>query len=250
MQQLLNKQYISLDDDLHKDYIARDININEHLEAKDKKLIEDSLYMQIGMWGVLGFLYVAPESVSKWSDEQKELSNLGSKYKQNIKDGPVIDEDDFAINYIGHPVSGAYYYVVARHDGYGWFGSFMYSTFVSTFVWEYGYEALAEIPSIQDLISTPIVGALMGEGMYHLEKKLDKNGGLVFGSRTFGNVCYALLNPFGRLAESLNFGGSAIMRFQTYQVSNAYAKNQPGRILDMPSPYDMFNYGFVIKFEF
>jgi len=206
--------------------------------------------MQLGMWTVMGLLYVAPESVSKWTEEQKELGDLGNKWNQNVKDGPVVDEDDFVINYVGHPVSGAYYYVVARNDGYGWFGSFMYSVFVSTFVWEYGYEAFAEIPSIQDLISTPLVGSIMGEGMYHLEKMLDENGGLVFGSKTLGNVCYAFLNPFGRLADSLNFGGSTTMRFQTYQVSNAYDQNRYNKIINKPSPYETYNYGVVIKFEF
>ena len=82
-----------------------------------------------------------------------------------------------AINYLGHPISGAVYYVMARNDGLNPFESFIFSTLMSSFFWEYGYEAFAEIPSMQDLVSTPIVGAFMGEYMHYLEGVLDENGG-------------------------------------------------------------------------
>jgi len=248
--QLLNKRYKSLDVNMYKDYIVRDINVNDLLEAKDKKLIEDSVYMQIGMISIIALLYVAPESVSKWTDEQKDLSNIDKKWLENVKAGPVVDEDEFLINYVGHPVSGAAYYVLARNDGYGPFGSFMYSVFVSTFIWEYGYESIAEIPSIQDLISTPVIGSLMGEGMYYLEKKLDKNGGLVFGSKTLGNICYAFLNPLGRLKDSLDSGASATLRFQTYQGLNMLSHKNIYNIETRPSPHNTQSYGVMIKVEF
>ncbi len=244
---MLSDKYAILDSGL-----AKDVNVNELLEGEGKKLVKDSLYMQIGLISVIGLLYVAPESVSKWTDEQKELSSLPSKWNNNISAGPVVDEDEWAINYIGHPVSGAAYYTVARNNGYGWFGSFMYSFFVSTFVWEYGYEAFAEIPSVQDLFSTPVVGSFMGEGMYFLEKVLDQNGGYLYGSRTLGNIAYAFLNPFGRMAESLSdtFGVSTTMRFQTYHLASALDQNMYNQLLNKPSLYSEQNYGVVIKIEF
>lgn len=250
IQQLLEKNFVSLDDDLYKDYIVKNINVNELMSSKERKLLEDSLYMQVGMISIIALLYVAPESVSKWTNEQKDLANVDRKWIDNVKAGPVVDEDEFFINYVGHPVSGAYYYTLARNNGYGWFGSFMYSFFVSTFVWEYGYESIAEIPSVQDLISTPVIGSLMGEWMYRIEKDIDKNGGLVLGSRTLGNICYALLNPLGRLKDSLDTGASATLRFQTYQGSNMYAHSNIYNSSARPSPYNTQSYGFILKVEF
>ncbi|WP_203249645.1 MULTISPECIES: DUF3943 domain-containing protein [Cysteiniphilum] len=66
--------------------------------------------------------------------------------------------------YIGHPYAGAIYYMAARDSGFGEFESFLYSAFISTFFWEYGVEAFAEVPSIQDLIVTPVDGWLLGVG--------------------------------------------------------------------------------------
>ncbi len=250
IQKLLEKDNRSLNEDLYKDYIVKDVNVNKLLNSKEKKLLEDSMYMQVGMISIIALLYVAPESVSKWSDDQKDLANVDKKWIDNVKAGPIVDEDDFVINYIGHPVSGAAYYTLARNDGYGPFGSFMYSFFVSTFIWEYGYESIAEIPSVQDLISTPIIGSLMGEGMYYLEKELDKNGGLVFGSRTLGNVCYALLNPLGRLKDSLDTGASATLRYQTYQGQSMLAHENINNRATRPSPYITQGYGLVLRVEF
>jgi hypothetical protein len=252
MKQLLKKQYVSLDDDLYKDYIQTDINVNELLGQKGRRLVEDTLYLQVGLVAVIGILYVSPESVSKWSPEQKELGNFQEKWLDNIQEGPVIDKDDFFINYIGHPVSGAYYYTVARNDGYGWFESFLYSFFVSTFIWEYGYEALAEVPSTQDLISTPVVGAFMGEGLYYLEMQLDKNGGLIYGSRVLGNIAYGFLNPLGRMSESLSetFGISVTMRLQTYQNQMALKGEHNAMLANRPYIYNNYNYGVLVNFEF
>lgn len=248
MRELLRRQYISLDDDLRKDYIASNMDVIEELSYKEKKLLEDLAYMQVGLIGGLIVLYIAPESVSKWTPEQKKLHGIEKKWKENVKAGPIVDSDEFFINYVGHPVSGAYYYTLARNDGYEWFGSFMFSAFVSTFVWEYGYEAFAEIPSTQDLILTPVLGSLLGEWFYHLEKKLDENNGILYGSRTLGNIAYTFLNPLGRMSETLSetFGLSTTMRFQTYQTSAMIAQDNSNR----PQQYDNHSYGVFINFEF
>jgi hypothetical protein len=252
MQQLLEKQYISLNNDLHKDYIPKNIDIYKSLSYKEKKLFKDTLYMQVGLISGVVALYFLPESVSKWSPEQKKMKKMDYKWLENVKEGPVVDKDDFFINYIGHPVSGAYYYTVARNDGYGCFGSFIYSFFISTFVWEYGYESFAEVPSVQDIISTPVVGAIMGEGLYHLEKQLDKNHGLIYGSRALGNIAYVFLNPLGRLSQSLDntFGFSSTIRFQTYQSTTAKTQDSYNTMLNKPYQHSNYNYGVIISLEF
>ena len=166
------KNFPSLDDWLYKDYIPLDVKLNDKLDKKEKKLFEDTMYLQVFMLGTVGFLYMLPPSITKWEEDPEDTRSIWEQWRDHVKEGPVWDEDDWAINYIGHPVSGAWYFMIARDDGYGFWESFGYSFIMSTFFWEYGYEAFAEIPSIQDLIFTPGIGAFMGEGFYILEKML------------------------------------------------------------------------------
>jgi hypothetical protein len=249
--QLLQQHFLALDADNDKDYVAQDVNVNDLLSSPSKKVVKDTVYLQALLIGTIGVLYMMPDSVTNWDSSDNDKS-LSEKWKENVKAGPVMDEDDFFINYIGHPVSGAWYYTLARNDGYDEFESFLYSVFLSTFVWEYGYEAFAEIPSIQDLFSTPIIGSLMGEGMYYLEMQLDANGGLVWGSRYLGNVSYFFLNPFGRIADSMSsvLDVSVTMRFETYQQQSYMQQTRYNESLS--KPYQFYNpyYGVLLNFEF
>lgn len=102
--------------------------------------------------------YVMPESFSSWSAEDKKAG--WSKYKRNIAH-PVMDKDEFYINYILHPYWGATYYTRARERGMDVKYSVAYSFLLSA-MYEFGVEAIAEKPSIQDLIVTPLVGSLLG----------------------------------------------------------------------------------------
>jgi len=252
MIQLKKPQYIILNEDDFKDYVAQNINVNEQLSQPQKKIIEDTLYLQIAMISTIVVLAVLPESISKWDSEQASTNSLGAKWRKNVSDGPVVDEDDFIINYVGHPISGAIYYSMARNDGLDPFESFLFSSFMSTFIWEYGYEAFAEVPSVQDLWSTPVIGSLMGEWMYWLEKDLDKQNGLLFNSRYLGNISYFLLNPMGRMADGL--GGfldmSVTMRFQTYQPFNSENKIAYNRAINTPQQFAKFDYGVIIDLAF
>lgn len=132
-----------------------------------------------------GLLYALPESVSKW-DKSLGFSDMAAKYGDRVKEGPVWDQDDFLINYVGHPLSGAFYYTMVRHKGLSIAQSAMFSVVMSTFFWEYGIEAFAEVPSIQDLILTPLVGSLLGEVFYQWAESIDTNDGKFLGSEKLG----------------------------------------------------------------
>lgn len=173
------------------------------MNSQEKTIFTETRNLSFAAAGVAGLLYMMPTSISKW-DREDIRNNLGSKYQENIKNGPIKDKDDWAINYIGHPVSGAAYYQVARNLGLSPLQSFGYSLFMSTFFWEYGVEALAETPSIQDLWITPILGSLLGEVFFHLEKTVEKNKGKVLGSKTLGSIVMVLLDPAGSLSDQIN----------------------------------------------
>ena len=120
----------------------------------------DTAYFMVYQLAVIGLLYVAPESVSNWTEEDKETWNL-DKWQENISN-PERDTDDFIINYVLHPYWGATYYIRGRERGLNRPQSFAFS-FGLSFLFEYGFEAFFENPSYQDLWVTPVIGSLVGE---------------------------------------------------------------------------------------
>lgn len=123
----------------------------------------DTVYFLGYQFVAVGVLYVAPESFSRWSEEDKR--NLGIKqWKANVRD-PGWDDDSWTTNYLLHPYWGAAYYIRGRERGLEPMPAFWYSALLSA-LFEYGGEALLEKPSYQDLIVTPVAGALIGEYLF------------------------------------------------------------------------------------
>ena len=136
-------------------------------------------YLSVGSGLVLGgtlvgagVLYLMPESVTNW--DKKEIYNLGRNWLKKTSRGPVIDGDDWYLNWITHPYWGAVYYMQPRVAGYSWAESALYSTLASALFWEYGIEAFAETPSWQDLVITPAVGSVLGELFYQASMKISQ----------------------------------------------------------------------------
>ena len=252
IQELLNKQYISLDDDFFKDYISNNINLNKQLSTSQREVFEETFYLQGVAIFAIYVLSEMPKSLSKWEESPFENDNLGQSWKNNVNAGPIWDLDETWINWIGHPVSGAWYYTLARDKNFDPFESFLYSTFLSSFVWEYGYESFAEIPSLQDLILTPVVGSVLGEYMYYLEKGIDENEGKVLGYKTLGSISYFFINPLGNMSDGLAnlLGISTTIRFQTYQQNNDNFQNIYNLMINKPKQFSQNGYGLYINFEY
>lgn len=150
-------------------------------------------------------LWAMPESVSNWDKEEIKEKGILWKWKENVKAGPVWDEDDWVLNWITHPYSGGVYYMTARSSGFNIFESFLYSAFMSTCFWEYGIEAFAEIPSKQDLIITPVLGSVVGEGFFYAKKSILKHDRRVLKSRFLGYTSLFLIDPFNTILDGLNY---------------------------------------------
>lgn len=183
--------------------MIQEIRIPVDLRPDSPGLARETFNFGIMGVGMMGILIAMPESVTKW-DKSKSQDEVLTKWKKNISGRPVVDKDDWAVNYIGHPLSGAAYYVVARHMNYSMLDSFKYSFLMSTFFWEYGIEAIAEQPSIQDLIITPILGSLLGEVFYQGSKTIEANGNQILGSKKLGKISLFLLNPAGQISNGIN----------------------------------------------
>lgn len=157
--------------------------------------------------GTIAFLYVMPEEFSKWPQEKKDLSpnKLWERYDKNVSNGPVWDEDEWEVNYIGHPYFGAAYYTHAMNKDFTRLESLSYSFMMSTCLYEYGLEAFFEDPSIQDLIITPVVGSLFGEFFISLSDSIESNGNAVLGSQVLGSVCMFMLDPITATLKPVNY---------------------------------------------
>ena len=140
-------------------------------------------------------LYLMPESVTNWDKDDLKNGNIFKKWKNNVKDGPVIDKDDWFLNWITHPYWGAVYYMSARSNGANAIYSFAFSVFASTFIWEYGIEAFAEVPSKQDLIITPIVGSIIGEGFYLSKRYIINNDYKLLNSKILAHTVNFIMDP-------------------------------------------------------
>lgn len=123
----------------------------------------DTWYFIGYQFAAVGILYVAPESISGWSDEDKE-DNSFTKWKDNVGN-PRWDDDRWWINYVLHPYWGGAYYIRAQERGLDRGQSFLYSALLST-LFEFGAEAMFEAPSYQDLVVTPVVGYMVGHYLF------------------------------------------------------------------------------------
>lgn len=101
---------------------------------KDWDYLKGQTYTILGLSvATVGLMTLLPESITKWDEEDRDLSGLGSKWKDNVTSGPVWDRDDHFLNYVMHPYFGGVYYTAARHAGFNEFESFLYSATLSTF---------------------------------------------------------------------------------------------------------------------
>lgn len=143
----------------------------------------------------LGVLQLLPEDATSWNKKEITSVPLFKRWGQNVSKGPVWDGDNLIFNYVLHPYAGAAYYMGARSLGFNVLYSFLYTTGISTLFWEYGIEAFMEIPSLQDLIITPVAGTIIGESFYLLKRHIVSNGYELFGSRVLGNVVAFIIDP-------------------------------------------------------
>ncbi|PUD75172.1 DUF3943 domain-containing protein, partial [Helicobacter pylori] len=151
--------------------------------------------------GIVG-LYLMPESVTNWDKEKFGVKS----WFENVRMGPKLDNDSFIFNEILHPYFGAMYYMQPRMAGFGWMASAFFSFITSTLFWEYGLEAFVEVPSWQDLVITPLLGSILGEGFYQLTRYIQRNEGKLFGSLFLGRLVIALMDPIGFIIRDLGLG--------------------------------------------
>ncbi|WP_025562252.1 DUF3943 domain-containing protein [Psychromonas sp. SP041] len=170
-------------------------------EDSERLLSQTSSIFYYGL-GVISVLAVMPESVTNWNNDDDV--SLAQKWLDHVSEGPVWDRDDAVLNYIMHPYFGGVYYQAARKSGYRQWDSFLYSALMSSAFWEYGVEAFAEKPSMQDLVVTPVLGWVYGEWAFNTEREIWAGGGTVWGNEYLGNTALFLLDPIDSIGRNFN----------------------------------------------
>ncbi|HRK06685.1 MAG TPA: DUF3943 domain-containing protein [Pseudobdellovibrionaceae bacterium] len=240
-------------DPMDPDTFTREIDLN-WLKSTDKNLVTDTRNLTFAMAGMMGLLWMLPESVTNWKKDQirQNPGGIFDEYRQNLRKGPVWDKDDWYINFVGHPLSGAAYYTLARHNNLTPMQSFGYSVLMSTFFWEYGFEAFAEIPSYQDLIITPVVGSILGEMFFQWEQRIRANNGELMGSKRLGKIAMVALNPMGSLSNWINrgLGSRFIQSARADLIMRSGRRNAPVNLADPFGAPAGNMIGLQLRFEF
>ncbi len=198
-------------------------------DPRDREgLMRDTAYFMGYQFAAVAILYVMPEDVTGWSAEDKS-DYSAAKWWNNVT-SPQMDSDDFYLNWIIHPYWGASYFVRARERGYSNTQSFWYSVMLST-MFEFGAEALAEEPSYQDLVITPVLGSLVGSWFMHVREgvvaRTDSRGYRSTGDKWV----WVLTDPLGSLNRQVDklFGYDTELSFTPYlatrqAVEDPYAR--------------------------
>lgn len=183
------------------------------LKTKTKYLAAVSGFF---LYAVLGSL---PEDATNWQGGGNDFD----RWEKNIRRLPHMDSDGWLWNYVAHPLAGSAYYTLCMEGEFTKAQCLFYSFMVSAFIWEYGFEAGKERPSIQDLIITPAAGALVGEIARKLTEEIRENDGKVLGSKVLGGTFLTLLNPLGSLIHTMRSIVEPITRNLGAQIYLTYA---------------------------
>jgi len=92
-----------------------------------------------------------------------------SMYKRTFTLPPVWDEDHWSWNYEVHPIMGSFSYLSYRNHGGHW-AEAVAGTALNSVIYEYLIAGGTQQPSWNDMIATPLLGSLLGEGIYQAKK--------------------------------------------------------------------------------
>ena len=193
--------------------------------------------------GTLFVLEMLPEDATAWNRAEINSVPFYRRWYENIfKKGPEWDHDLFIFNYVLHPYAGAAYFMSARTCGFNFWQSMLYSAAISTIGWEFGIEACMERPSYQDLIFTPLLGSILGEGFYRLKRLIVSNNYELLGTPVLGHIAAFFLDPVNEVIGLLSPGTCRT-------IGPGCLSSQP-LLIPSPAPGMSSSFGFSISATF
>lgn len=132
---------------------------------------------------------------NRWVGEAPWAEISAASIGRNLRGGWHLDDDQFWVNQFGHPYQGMWTHTAARSAGLGFWASTPY-TFTTSLAWEIVGET--QPPAINDQITTPIAGTLLGEVIYRLAAMLRQDG-----SDPWRDAGAAILSPMSAVNRGL-----------------------------------------------
>ncbi|MBT8402133.1 MAG: DUF3943 domain-containing protein [Rhodothermia bacterium] len=167
-------------------------------------------------------------------------------WKKNVTNGPRWDSDPLTSNQIAHPYHGSLYFNFARSNGFDYWNSFAFSVAGSA-MWELFGEVSA--PSPNDLMTTSIGGAALGETLFRLSDAILAARRMPSWIRRSAS---ALLNPAGSVSSALGAEAHATSMPSsvrtTFAVGAGTSPNQSGDTWRPILSVDV-RYGFLASDE-
>lgn len=160
-----------------------------------------------GLWAVDRYILHGDWSYISWAS-----------VKKNLKEGFKWDNDKLSSNTFAHPYHGSLYFNAGRANGYNFWQSELFAI-GGSLMWELFMEN--EYPSTNDVIATPIGGAVVGETLFRASDA-------VLDDRTTG------WNRFGR--EAAAFVISPMRGLNRIFTGDAWRRRETtGRMFGTPS---------------
>lgn len=173
-----------------------------------KQMWDNTALLSGAFISTLVVLETLPEGSTNWSRAEMRSTPFYERWWNHVSKGPAWDHDGAVFNYLLHPYAGAVYFMSARSCGFNFWGSLLYSFVISDVFWEFGIEATMERPSVQDLIITPVIGSLIGEGFYKLKHHIAVNDYELLGSRVFGHIVAFVIDPVNEFMDLFRTSGA------------------------------------------
>jgi hypothetical protein len=177
------------------------LNMNHKEKPILNKIGRGCIYTLIYNTSIMTGLVLSPTWLNQWDNLSTKLKfkSMMDQYKNSYTKPPVIDHDMFITNYLGHPYQGGFYYNSLRSQGATVLQSSLFC-WGHTLLWEYGWEAGIEQPSIQDLIVTPLAGILVGEASNLATIQMSKHG-----FNSLEKVITCIINPSWVINNKFSF---------------------------------------------
>lgn len=194
--------------------------------------------------GILGFIWTVDRFVLN-----ADYSHVGiTTWNTNIKKEWVWDNDKFGVNFIGHPYAGSLYFNAARSQGYNYFQSFPFAV-GGSLLWEYFGENT--LPSINDMIYTPVNGAFLGEILYRLSSNIldDRTRGA---NRVFREIAAGLIDPvrgLNRLLQGKSFRRTTMEVYQKEPINIILYSGLQAVTNSLHEGYGNATYSSIINFQ-
>lgn len=151
-------------------------------------------YSQAILWpsSIGGHLYL-------YIKGEREIISLKT-YRRTFTLPPVWDSDSISWNYGVHPIMGSFSYLAYRNKHAYWAEAFAGAA-INSAIYEYLIAGGTQQPSIHDLIVSPVLGSLLGEGIYQLKKLLLRDHHL----NVIEKIAITITDPFEVFYYGFNY---------------------------------------------